>query len=34
MHPAELFGDDWVEWLAEREAASPYLRSASCPWRA
>lgn len=21
LHPIELFGDDWVEWLDEREAA-------------
>ena len=20
-HPIELFGDDWVEWIAEREGA-------------
>jgi hypothetical protein len=20
-HPAELFGDDWAEWAAERESA-------------
>lgn len=21
LHPAELFGEDWAEWLGEREAA-------------
>jgi hypothetical protein len=22
LHPAELFGDDWMEWLDERDARS------------
>jgi hypothetical protein len=21
LHPIELFGDDWVEWFAERDAS-------------
>lgn len=28
MHPAELLGDDWVEWLAEREARRDAPRDA------
>ena len=23
QHPAELFGDDWFEWLTARESAPP-----------
>ncbi len=23
MHPVELFGDDWLEWLRERQSLAP-----------
>jgi hypothetical protein len=29
MHPAELFGDDWLEWSNARSAAAPDAPSAS-----
>ena len=22
LHPSELFGDDWMEWIAEKESQS------------
>jgi hypothetical protein len=30
-HPAELFGDDWLEWAAERSRSSHETRSTTTP---